>query len=104
MPHCPQRSLDRRSVVTVSAGWYSACRNDEWKCAMAEFRGRDLHLVKKALAIAVLAIERMPGPFQSVSDMTDMKALLDQLIESDVELEHYARAAYIAVTGEAPER
>ena len=38
-----------------------------------EFRGRDLHLVKKALAIAVLAIERMPGPFQSGSDMTDMR-------------------------------
>ena len=69
---------------------------------MAEFRGRDLHLVKKALAIAVLSIERMPGPFQSGSDMTDMKGLLDQLIESDVELEHYARAAHIAVTGEAP--
>ena len=30
-----------------------------------------------------------------------MKGLLDQLIESDVELEHYARAARIAVTGEA---
>lgn len=71
---------------------------------MAEFGGRDLHLVKKALAIAVLAIERMPGPFQSGSDMADMKELLDQLIESDVELEHYARSAHIAVTGEAPER
>lgn len=69
---------------------------------MAEFKGRDLHLVKKALAIAVLVIERMPGPFQSGSDMTDMKGLLDQLIESDVELEHYARAARIALTGEAP--
>lgn len=71
---------------------------------MAEFTGRDLHLVKKALAIAVLAIERVPGPFQSGSDMTDRKDLLDQLIASDVELEHYARAAHIAVTGEAPER
>ena len=71
---------------------------------MAEFSGRDLHLVKKALAIAVLAIDRMPGAFQSGSDMTDMKDLLDQLIASDVELEHYARAAHIAVTGEAPER
>ena len=69
---------------------------------MAEFTGRDLHLVKKALAIAVLAIERMPGPFQSGSDMSDMKGLLDQLIESDVELEHYARAAHFAVTGQAP--
>ena len=71
---------------------------------MAEFTGRDLHLVKKALAIAVLAIDRMPGPFQSGSDMTDMKYLLDRLIASDVELEHYARSAHIAVTGEAPER
>jgi hypothetical protein len=29
-----------------------------------------------------------------------MKALLDRLIASDVELEHLARAARIAVTGE----
>lgn len=36
--------------------------------------------------------------------MTHLKALLDQLIESDVELEHYARAARIAMTGEAPEQ
>ena len=71
---------------------------------MAEFSGRDLHLVKKALAIAVLVIDRMPGALQSGSDMTDMKDLLDQLIASDVELEHYARAAHIAVTGEAPEQ
>jgi hypothetical protein len=35
---------------------------------MAEFGARDLHLVKKALAIAVLATERQLGPFQSVSD------------------------------------
>jgi hypothetical protein len=67
---------------------------------MAEFAGRELHLVKKALAIAVLAIERQPGPFQSASDQADMKALLDELIESDTELEYYARAARIAVTGE----
>ncbi|MGO9595865.1 MAG: hypothetical protein ACLPIG_19985 [Methylocella sp.] len=67
---------------------------------MAQFKDRDLHLVKKALAIAVLAIERQPGPFQSSSDQADMKALLDRLIASDVELEHYARAARIVVTGE----
>jgi hypothetical protein len=67
---------------------------------MAEFKGRELHLVKKALAIAVLAIERQPGPFQSVSDQSDMKALLDDLIENDTELAYYARAARIAVTGE----
>lgn len=67
---------------------------------MAEFKDRDLHLVKKALAIAVLAIERQPGPLQSSSDQADMKDLLDRLIGSDTELAHYARSARIAVTGE----
>ena len=67
---------------------------------MAEFTGRDLHLLKKALAIAVLVIERQPAPFRSVSDQSGMKALLESLIESDTELEIYARAARIAVTGE----
>jgi hypothetical protein len=67
---------------------------------MAEFTGRELQLVKKSLAIAVLAIERQPGPFQSASDQADMKALLDALIENNVELAHYARSARIAVTGE----
>ena len=67
---------------------------------MAEFRGRDLHLVKKALAIAVLSIERQPGQFQPFSDQADMKALLDALIQNDVELEHYARSATTVVTGE----
>ena len=67
---------------------------------MEEFTGRDLHPVTKVLAIAVLAIERQPGPFQSASDQTDTKALLGGLIENDTELAHYARAARIAVTGE----
>jgi hypothetical protein len=62
--------------------------------------GRELHLVKKALAIAVLAIERQAGPFQSMSDQADMKVMLDHLTRSDTELAHYARAARIAVTGE----
>jgi hypothetical protein len=66
---------------------------------LAQLQDRDLHLVKKALAIATLAIARQPGPLQSASDMQDMKALLDRLIESDVELEHYTRSAHIAVTG-----
>ena len=67
---------------------------------MPEVSGRKLHLVKKALAIAVASIQRMPeGPFRSDSDMADMKALLDEMIESDTELAHYARSARIAVTG-----
>ncbi len=72
---------------------------------MPELAGRDLHLIKKALAVAVMTIERMPeGPFRLDSDMADMKSLLDGMIESDVELEHYARGAQIAVTGKPIQR
>ena len=60
---------------------------------------RDAHLVKKALAIAALVIERTPGPLQSGSDMIDMKELLGRMITSDAELAQYARSARIAVTG-----
>ena len=64
-----------------------------------ELVNRDAHLVKKALAIAALVIERTPGPFQSESDMNDMKELLGRVIISDAELAFYARSARIAVTG-----
>jgi hypothetical protein len=67
---------------------------------MTEFAARDLHLAKKALAIAVLAIERRSGPLRSSSDQADMKALLDRLIASDTELENYARSARIAISPE----
>jgi hypothetical protein len=67
---------------------------------MAALAGRDLHLVKKPFAFAALATERMPGPFQSGSDMSGMKTLFDRLIESDREFEHDATAARIVVTGE----
>lgn len=66
---------------------------------MAQIDGRELHLVKKALAIATLAIEKQTGPFQSASDQADMKVLLGDLTGSEAELEHYIRAARIAITG-----
>src|SRR5450432_4084395 len=75
-------------------------KTSERGVAMAEFIDRDLHLVKKALAVAILAIEMQPDPLQSASDQTDMKSLLDRLIASDVELAGYLRAARIVVTGE----
>jgi hypothetical protein len=56
--------------------------------------------VKKALAIAALAIERQPGEFQPFTDQADMKALLAVLIENDVELEHFGSSANMAVTGD----
>ncbi len=68
---------------------------------MPELSGRNLHLVKKALTVAVAAIERMPeGPFRPDNDVTDMKSLLEDLIESDAELAHYARSARITLTGQ----
>lgn len=67
---------------------------------MAEFAGRDLHLVKKALAMAALAIEEQLGRFSPAPHLSDMKALLDEIIEHDTELAHDARAAArIAVIG-----
>ena len=38
--------------------------------------------------------------YESKSDQRDMKALLDALIENDTELEIYAHAARITMTGE----
>jgi len=55
--------------------------------------------MKKALAIAILAIELRPAPSRSTSDHADMKALLKEIIESDVELAYYVLPARIAVTG-----
>ena len=55
---------------------------------MPELSGRNLHAVKKVLAIAVLTIQQSrEGPFRSDSDVSDTKGLLDQMIESDVKLE-----------------
>lgn len=65
---------------------------------MTTIERRDLHLVKRALAIAVLAIERQRGLLQSRSDQHDMKLLLKRLV-GDAEMELYTRAAWIAVVG-----
>ncbi|AHE55042.1 hypothetical protein [Sphingomonas sanxanigenens] len=66
---------------------------------MTELSMRDLHVTRKALAIAILIIERDESALQSYSDMQDMKDLLSRLIESDGELASYQRAARIAVDG-----
>ena len=66
---------------------------------MPDLKLRDLFLVKKALAIAALAIEKQPGPFQPERDMVDMKVLLSNMVESDTELAMLARSARIAVNG-----
>ena len=62
---------------------------------------RESHLVKSALAIAIIAIERRPGPLQPSSDLHDMKLLLED-VANDAELRHYSRTAWIALFGELP--
>jgi hypothetical protein len=69
---------------------------------MASIEMRDLHLVKKALSIAVLALGRQSGPLQSQDDLLDMKLLLERLT-SGAELEHYLRVARIVVLGDQSE-
>lgn len=66
---------------------------------MPELKMRELLLVKKALAIAALAIEKQPGPLQAERDMVDMKVLLGKMVDSDTELAMLVRSARIAVTG-----
>ena len=70
---------------------------------MKLFRDRQLNLVKKALAIATLAIELWPVPSRSNSDHVDMKALLEEITESEVELAYYVIAAQMAITGNPEE-
>ncbi|MDY1550148.1 hypothetical protein [Luteibacter sahnii] len=62
---------------------------------------RESHLIKAALAIAIIAIDRRPGPLQPVSDMHDMKLLLED-VTSEAELSHYSRAAWTALFGKVP--
>ena len=62
---------------------------------MAEFTGREMHLIRRALAIATIAVERVTE--RSHSGDAGMKALLVKLVESDVELVMYVREARIAL-------
>ena len=63
------------------------------------FTDRQLHLVKKALALAMLAIEPPPGWVQPTLDYADLKALLREITESEIELAYYFIAARMTITG-----
>jgi hypothetical protein len=60
---------------------------------------RQLHLVKKALAMATLAIVLRPDRSQPISDYADMKALLAEITEPEVEFEYYFVVARMAISG-----
>lgn len=68
---------------------------------LTDVTGRDRHLILKALAIAVEAIEAAPERQRPISDQADMKRLLDHMAPDDVELETYARSAAWIVRGDA---
>ncbi|WP_426387660.1 hypothetical protein [Sphingobium sp. R-21] len=67
---------------------------------MVLFESRDLHLVKKALCLSVLVIEKQPeGPFRPDSDLADLKDLADRLLPGDTELALYMRSARLVLNG-----
>ncbi|MCC4252582.1 hypothetical protein LL251_09135 [Sphingobium naphthae] len=70
---------------------------------MANIVERDLHLVKKALCLSIITIERQPeGAYRPDSDLSDMKMLAERLMANDTELAHYLRSAQIILSGGPP--
>lgn len=57
-----------------------------------ELTGRQEYLIKKALAIAIGTIDRAADRHQPASDREDMRALLEALAPSDLELETLANS------------
>jgi hypothetical protein len=60
--------------------------------------GRKTHLIKKALATAIFAIEQTPERFRAHSDYADMKELLGDLVGSDAVI--CIKQARFELTGE----
>lgn len=66
---------------------------------MDRFDPREIYVLKKALAVAILAIEQMPGALQPTNDAREMKRLLGGLVGSAEEMAQLQRSARIAVNG-----
>ncbi|KMO37572.1 hypothetical protein VP06_07810 [Methylobacterium aquaticum] len=56
------------------------------------------HIINKALAVAIVAMEHQ-HEYQSWSDLSDMKLLLEDRLEDDLDLAMYMRAARISALG-----
>lgn len=69
---------------------------------MPQLTSRHTHLIKKALAIAILTIEHQAGELQAASDLADMKRLLPEICGSENEVRQYLRMGGVAVTNEVP--
>jgi hypothetical protein len=92
----------------VAVAWFSTSQRDksspiEYGGIVKLFTDRQLHLVKKALAMATLAVEFRPCPFESASDQAEMKALLREITQSEVEFQYYSIAAQLAMTDQLEE-
>jgi hypothetical protein len=95
-----------RDIFAVA--WFSASRRAksspfEYGGIVKLFTDRQLHLVKKALAMATLAVESRPGPLESASDQAEMKALLREITQSEVEFQYYSIVAQLAMTEQLEE-
>jgi ketosteroid isomerase-like protein len=62
--------------------------------------GRDGFIIRKALAYAITAIERLPSRWQEVSDAADMKRLLESMCD-DFNLQHHIVSAVRHIDGAA---
>lgn len=65
-----------------------------------KFSTRDMYLVRKALAYAIVANDLVPHDSKELSDVADMKALLERLVPIDAQLEMMITKARAYVTGE----
>ena len=68
---------------------------------MEKFSNSEMHAMKKALAISIMALEHKHRDVQSFANLDEMKAAFTKLVHSDTEREMYARPARAALTGTA---
>ncbi len=66
---------------------------------MAGLDHQEVYLVKKALAIAILALEQTPEIKRLTDDVPGMKRLLGEVVGSPGEMARLQRYARIALTG-----
>jgi hypothetical protein len=65
---------------------------------MTDFTTSEMHALKKALAIAIALLEQRPRDVQGFAGLDQMKSAFDQLVETDIDREMYARQARVALT------
>jgi hypothetical protein len=68
-----------------------------------ELSDRDLHVLTKALAVAIEALRHVPRIQRPTSDIDDMKELLNRWAPSDLQMELALRAARWNLFGERPQ-